>query len=302
MDRETKWAILVTIFVEVIFWALLLFFVIWGIGEDLTTSGFTWFLPNGLTEVILFMGLMPLYTIILAFVAVALSGGFYSVVKALLKTRGSYVYARIQVKRQVGLWNNFRNSLYPALWAVSIAIILTDYNSLFTFIFKPGLTAATLGATGNFMFITSFLALPFCTLPFLVFWALNDSGIYITTKTKDGETELIMERVGDHFLRLLEGFAGIAVFVSYGMQLFKFIVLYGFDIVRLPSLSFGVAIPFILSMFVLPAAILCERWMFTERHSLKPTLSKLTDVTDEIDDLEQKYRERLGDLERKLSR
>ena len=49
-----------------------------------------------------------------------------------------------------------------------------------------------------------------------------------------------------------------------------------------------------------PAVIICERRMFGGHHPLKPALSQLTDITDEIDDLEQKYRARLDDLEQRL--
>jgi hypothetical protein len=298
LDKEIKWAVGIIIVVEIVFWILVLFFAsATGPGLVFFTQGFTNLLNNAFFEVILFMGLLPVYTLVLALIAASLSGGFFRLLKAVLGTRGTYVYAKVRVERQVSFRHYYIKSLFPALMAMTISLTLMDFNRLFGFFFNSSITEVSLMASGSFMFLMSFLAVPFCALLFLVFWALNDSGLFITTKTRKGNTELVMGKFGDHFLKYLEGFTGLMVFVTYAILLLKYSMEGYLTLQFIPMISFGIAMPFILAMFVFPATVLCERRMFNGHHSLKPTLSRLTDITDEIDDLEQKYHERLGKLE-----
>ncbi len=304
MDKETKWIIGVIVIVEVVFWVLAFYFVL-GTESNIFENQLTHlhlYLPflNAFYEIILIVGFLPAYTITLAFVSVFLAGGFYKLLRAILGTRGIYIYAKVRTTRVVSLRHYYSKALFPALLAMSLALILIEFNHLFAFIFTDALAGPELSAGGSFMIVMSFLALPFCTLFFLIFTALNTTGIFITTKTRKGETELVMKQFGDHFLQYLKGFTGFAAIMSYVLLFLKYAAQGLLSLDSIPMMTFSIAMPFMLAMFVLPATILCERRMFSGHHSLKPTIKSLTDVTDEIDDLEQRYREKLQDLEQKL--
>jgi hypothetical protein len=176
-----------------------------------------------------------------------------------------------------------------------------DFNRLFWFVFTPTLTGLEPSSAGSFMLIMSFVLLPFCAFVYLILAALNHVGIFITTKTSKSDTELVMKKFGDHFLQYFKGFTGVATIMGYVLVFGKYIIQGVITLETLPPVIFSVGMPFVLAMLVFPAIIICERRMFGGNHSLKSELSRLTDITDEINELELKYRMTLTDLERKLA-
>lgn len=292
MKREVKWAIVVTVVVEVMFFAIMTV-VLGAIGFDPSLGGITHFFGgNVFVELTVIVGLLPLYGVGLALLAVVASGAFYKILKLLMRiNREKYGFARVMMKPRGSFRRYYFQALIPSFMAISIALTLSAYRGFFTPLFTDLiLQLAQPSTVGPFVGVASFFFLPFCTLPFLLLWALNDSGIIITAETSGDWHNFYMENFGDHFLKYLEGFTGLSVIIGYtAFSINTLLAFYPDWFAVIPISVSMIAIPFMLAMFVFPAKILCERWMLSGRHTLKSTLEGLTNISDKLVELEKGF-------------
>lgn len=108
-------------------------------------------------------------------------------------------------------------------------------------------------------------------------WIILDSGILTTPKS--GPIEL--QGIGRWYLSFLKGYAGISVIFTLYQFTFDFLAIYGSD-VHYSAVIFLFILPFLLTLWVLPAIILFDA-TYRSRRSFILNFSKKIGIKDEFE-------------------
>ncbi|MFX0022462.1 MAG: hypothetical protein ACFE9S_09040 [Candidatus Hermodarchaeota archaeon] len=156
----------------------------------------------------------------------------------------------------------FIKSIFPALMAFNIAILLSDMSAIHDFIFIPSLTLPP--AVRQILTITILLpivsAIGIATFSAAFF--LIDSGIEYSNKkqkkVRDGAYPTELRSIGTYYLYFLKGYAGIAVIIGITKLLIEYLISLqgGEALIYLINLLTWPFMPFAIALFMVPAVII----------------------------------------------
>ena len=174
------------------------------------------------------------------------------------------------------------SGLYPALFAISVAISLAANSTVQGIILPSAVTADNL-TPGFKTFIgllplTVFLGM----LIFVPFWLVLKSGIVFSNEQKvEGKAEPVeVMSMGRWYLYLLKGYAGIGAISGFYLFLSESLVdLFSaapqYFMSNVISLILFILMPFIIMVFCVPGLLLYEKMRIAKIDSLQKTAEKL---------------------------
>ena len=185
------------------------------------------------------------------------------------------IYGIREMQRPKDFKGAFMNSLFPALLAVNLGILLSDesvlYDLLFVDSFQPG--------SAIYQILTLLILFPLvCGIGIGVFSAayfLLESGIEYTNKeqkkVRRGAFPTEIRSIGGFYLYYFKGYAGISIVISLITLIISFFsVLEGLSIVTyIMNIFLWPLIPFIITFFMIPVFIIQD---FTYERRKKYTL------------------------------
>jgi len=185
------------------------------------------------------------------------------------------IYGIREMQRPKDFKGAFMNSLFPALLAVNLGILLSDesvlYDLLFVDSFQPG--------SAIYQILTLLILFPLvCGIGIGVFSAayfLLESGIEYTNKeqkkVRRGAFPTEIRSIGGFYLYYFKGYAGISVVISLITLIISFFsVLEGLSIVTyIMNIFLWPLVPFIITFFMIPVFIIQD---FTYERRKKYTL------------------------------
>lgn len=185
------------------------------------------------------------------------------------------IYGIREMQRPKDFKGAFMNSLFPALLAVNLGILLGDesvlYDLLFVDSFQPG--------SAIYQILTLLILFPLvCGIGIGVFSAayfLLESGIEYTNKeqkkVRRGAFPTEIRSIGGFYLYYFKGYAGISIVISLITLIISFFsVLEGLSIVTyIMNIFLWPLIPFIITFFMIPVFIIQD---FTYERRKKYTL------------------------------
>lgn len=295
MKKEVKWGVFVIIIEEVtiITLMILLFVGLGAISAIGTLPPITKLMNNFFLDIILIMILLPLYVIISA----GISNLFLPIFIKIIKKRHGKGQAlvRIKVEGQTSIKSSFIKSLYPALMAVSIAMVIAPFRNYLGFIFSPEILSPILPSV-LFIMLFAFMLVPATTFIFNLLWSLNASGLFIIRKGQSDKPDenSYVQNTGNFFLTYLKGFTGIGTIFSYTI-LYIDLVVNNLIIVSVQMILVSVVgilmiglIPIFLTLTITPGAIFNEKWMGKKHSAIEKVLQDIPDGTDSLSSLYKK--------------
>jgi len=158
----------------------------------------------------------------------------------------------------------FLKSVFPALMAFNIAILLSDETVIHNFIFTSSFQSEVAPAILQILTITILLPLV-SAIGIAVFSAtffLIDSGIEYSNKEQkkviDGSYPIEVRSIGTYYLYFLKGYAGISVIISIVQLLSEYLT--SIDdvgsIIYITNLLAWPLMPFVIALFMVPAVII----------------------------------------------
>jgi hypothetical protein len=231
-----------------------------------------------------FMGSLRIYTIltqnfwfdnilifllipILSIVAYFLGGYLFTPLLILLHKKiigRNLVYGIEERTRPMEFKRAFLKSIFPALMAFNIAILLSNETVIHNFIFTPTFQSGASPAVLQILTIT--ILLPIVSAISIAFFSaaffLIDSGIEYTNKeqkkVKYGSYPNEVRSIGTYYLYFLKGYAGISVIISIIQLLSTYLTsiqdvgsfTYIINLIAWPFM------PFAIALFMVPAVII----------------------------------------------
>lgn len=147
---------------------------------------------------------------------------------------------------------------FPALMATNFTLSLIFNPAIMAFPMFQDYYLQWTGIMFLFFNLGAFMQIPAFAL-FSAAWIIYDSGIVATNKGNVGNVSASIELqgVGNLYLSFLKGYAGISVVLTLYQFTFDFLATYGSD-VHYSAVIFLFILPFILTLWVLPAIILFD--------------------------------------------
>jgi hypothetical protein len=258
LKRYKKWLIVWIIFIVLFNFILLLNGqLMWSFTiYTILTQNF-WF------DTVLIFSFIP----ILSIAAYFLGGYLFTPFLILLHKRTigrSFIYGIEERERPKLFKGAFLKSIFPALMAFNIAILLSDEPVIQSFIFTPTFQSGASPAVLQILTITILLPLV-SAIAIAVFSAaffLIDSGIEYSNKeqkkVKNGSYPIEVRSIGTYYLYFLKGYAGISVIISIVQLLSDYLtsihdvgsIIYIINLIAWPFM------PLAIALFMVPAVII----------------------------------------------
>jgi hypothetical protein len=216
-----------------------------------------------LFDIILIFLLIPILSIIAYFIG----GYLFTPLLIILhkKTIGrNLIYGIEEHKQPKEFKGAFLKSVFPALMAFNIAILLSDETVIHNFIFTSSFQSEVAPAILQILTITILLPLV-SAIGIAVFSAtffLIDSGIEYSNKEQkkviDGSYPIEVRSIGTYYLYFLKGYAGISVIISIVQLLSEYLT--SIDdvgsIIYITNFFAWPFMPFVIALFMVPAVII----------------------------------------------
>lgn len=230
---------------------------------DIPLDIYTILTQDFMIDLILIFSLIP----ILSIVALFLGGYLFTPLLIFFHKKfigRTLVYGIEEHKRPMKFKGAFLKSLFPALMAFNIAILLSDEKAIQDFIFTSWLISGVPSAVLQILTILILLPLvsAIAIAAFSAAFFLIDSGIGYTNKkqmkVKNGSYPIEVSSVGTFYLRFLKGYAGISVVISIVQLLYNYITsIQDFNsAIYLINLIMWPFMPFCIAYFMVPAVII----------------------------------------------
>ena len=195
---------------------------------------------------------------IVYFATPAISGFLWKLHRFL--TRGNYNYYVQDFKGQGIASPQSRRMLLPAFVALGISYSISNIRSLANLIFVSesfgslAPEAQTIVISMSLLFILLLLSC-FITVLFAPMWLMQDNGLVSELKTKPRVTADI-GGVGNYYLKMMKGFAGVSTLVAYLFTIYQTIEWYQFVLSSPPPGGFTMLIFLIPVVAVVTSPIL----------------------------------------------
>jgi hypothetical protein len=158
----------------------------------------------------------------------------------------------------------FLKSIFPALMAFNIAILLSDETAIHNFIFTPTFQSGASSAVLQILTITILLPLVSAIgiATFSATFFLIDSGIEYSNKEQkkvtNGSYPIEVRSIGTYYLYFLKGYAGISVIISIVQLLADYLtsihdvgsIIYIINLIAWPFM------PLVIALFMVPVVII----------------------------------------------
>ena len=287
MKKEIKRALLVIIVEEIVLVSLILslFISVLSMGPGATILPLTIFSNNFFLDILFIAILLPIYALIVIGIVNLILPIFIRIIKKWHRKNQSLV--RIKVKVENNFKSNFIKSLYPALLALFLAIVINPYRGYLTFIFSPVYLSPGV-PSAIFIMVFSFVLTPICTLIFALLWSLNGSGIFIIRKSKSDrlDEDFYIQNAGNLSLSYLKGFTGFGTIFSYSVIIFDLLNDVVFNspdfLVNLILALLAGLLPLFLTLSITPGAVFNDSWIKNEHSIIENVLSDVPDGTESI--------------------
>ncbi len=258
LKRYKKWLIVWIIFIVLFNFILLLNGQLMG-----SFTIYTILTQNFWFDTVLIFSFIP----ILSIAAYFLGGYLFTPFLILLHKRTigrSFIYGIEERERPKLFKGAFLKSIFPALMAFNIAILLSDEPVIQSFIFTPTFQSGASPAVLQILTITILLPLV-SAIAIAVFSAaffLIDSGIEYSNKeqkkVKNGSYPIEVRSIGTYYLYFLKGYAGISVIISIVQLLSDYLtsihdvgsIIYIINLIAWPFM------PLAIALFMVPAVII----------------------------------------------
>jgi hypothetical protein len=223
---------------------------------DILTKNF-WF------DTVLIFSFIPILSIVAYFLGGYLFTPFLIFIHK--KTIGrSFIYGIEERERPKLFKGAFRKSVFPALMAFNIAILLSDEPVIHNFIFIQTFLSGVPPAVLQILTITIFLPIVAAIgiAAFSATFFLIDSGIKYSNKeqkkVKYGSYPIEVRSIGTYYLYFLKGYAGISVIISIIQLLSEYIASIQDvgSILYIINLIFWPLMPLVIALFMVPAVII----------------------------------------------
>jgi len=204
---------------------------------------------------------------ILSIIAYFLGGYLFTPLLIFLhkKIIGRTLIYGIEVRERPKLFKGaFRKSIFPALMAFNIAILLSNESVIHNFIFTPTFLSGVPPAVLQILTITIFL--PFVSAvgiaAFSATFFLIDSGIKYSNKdqkkVRNNSYPIEVRSVGTYYLYFLKGYAGISVIISIIQLISEYITSIQDvgSVIYIINLFLWPIMPLIIALFMVPAVII----------------------------------------------
>ncbi len=218
---------------------------------------------NHFADTILIFLLIPIFSIVAYFLGGYLLTPFLIYLHK--KTVGrSFIYGITERTRPNEFKGAFLYSLFPALMAMNVAILLSDEPMVHDFIFSEAFISGTTGVVKQIL--TLFILLPVTSAigigVFSATFFIIDSGIEYTNKeqkkVKRGAFPIELRSMGGYYLYFLKGYAGISIIISIILLISNYLgSIQDFGaMIYLVNLLLWPIMPFIVALFMVPMVIL----------------------------------------------
>jgi len=184
----------------------------------------------------------------------------------------------------------FIDSIYPALLAFNIGILLSDESFIHTVIFSPSFLTTPLVIR---QILTLVILLPIVSAigiaAFSAVYFLLDSGVEYTNKNKkkvmQGTYPIEVRSLGGYYLYFLKGYAGLSVIIAIVQLIFSYIfALQDTDfIIFLTNLITWPIMPLIIALFMLPVIIIKD-FTFEKRKQFTQKWANKLNIEGKIED------------------
>ena len=200
------------------------------------------------------------------------------------KTKGSrgeyYIYEKMELKE---FKFTFQNLFFPALMALNLAMVLANIESVQQLL----LTSEALSIAEGTVTLTIYLMPPLViitgtisTALFSVSSFLLDTGIVFVNKEKMEQNleSIKIFPVGQGYMSILKGYAGISVVISLISLVYNMATGY-FSVMNLFGAVMWALMPFLLSFILIPMMILIDKFhhkgrLFVLKHAKKLDITK----------------------------
>jgi hypothetical protein len=207
------------------------------------------------------------------------------------KVLGRYLnYGIREMKRPKEFKRPFVSSIYPALLAFNVGILLSDQTSIHSFIFNESFQSTPLIIR---QILTLVILLPLVSFiavaAFSAVYFLLDSGIEYTNKNKkkvlQGTYPIEVRSVGGYYLYFLKGYTGLSVIIMIIQLIFKYITaLQGTEIlIFILNLMIWPIMPFIIALFIAPISTIRD-FTFEKRNRFTQKRAKKLHITGQLED------------------
>ncbi len=171
---------------------------------------------------------------------------------------------------------------FPALMATNFTLSLIFNPAIMNFPMFQDYYLEWSGIMFLFFNLGAFLQIPAFAL-FSAAWIIYDSGIVTTNKGNVGSVSASIELqgVGNLYLSFLKGYAGISVVLILYQFTFDFLAMYGSE-VHFSAVIFLFILPFLLTLWVLPAIILFDA-TYSRRRSFILNYAKKIGIKNEFE-------------------
>jgi hypothetical protein len=184
----------------------------------------------------------------------------------------------------------FTSSIFPALLAFNIGILLSDQTTIHTLIFNESFQSTPLIIR---QILTLVILLPLVSfIAVAAFSGVNfilDSGIEYTNKNKkkvlEGTYPIEVRSVGGYYLYFLKGYTGLSVIIIIIQLIFRYILaLQGTDVLIFTlNLVIWPIMPFIIALFIAPTFVLKD-YTFEKRKSFTRKWAYKFDIKAQLED------------------
>ncbi len=161
--------------------------------------------------------------------------------------KGGYRY-HLQEKETSQEGSTIRRLVVPSLTSLGIAVSLAGSSiatSLFVYANFDNLESPQPAIEATFpIFFILLLVASVILLLFVPIWLLGDVGVICEKEYPDVRSTVNIEGVGDYYLKLLKGFAGVSTVITYGLLIIQMFDWYG-SLMNFEDIPFPIAILFI---------------------------------------------------------
>ena len=218
---------------------------------------------NFWVDMVIIFSLIP----ILSIVAYFLGGYLFTPLLIFLhkKTVGrSFIYGIEECEQPKSFKGGFSKSIFPALMAFNIAILLSDETVIHDIIFTPTFLLGVPPVVLQILTITIFLPLVSAIgiAAFSATFFLIDSGIKYSNKEQkkvtSGSYPIEVRSIGTYYLYFLKGYAGISVVIGIIQLITEYLASIQdvSSIIYLINLILWPLMPLIIALFMVPAVII----------------------------------------------
>ncbi len=285
LKRYKKWLIIWIIFIVLFSFMLLLNVQFQGSFNIYTilTQNF-WF------DMILIFLSIP----ILSIAAYFLGGYIFTPLLIILHKKivgRSLIYGIEERDRPMEFKGAFLKSIFPALMAFNIAILLSDETTIHSFIFSSTFQSGASPAV--LQILTIIILLPVVSAigiaAFSAAFFLIDSGIEYSNKkqnkVRNGAYPTELRSIGTYYLYFLKGYAGISVILSIIELLSRYLLSIqgGDSIIYLINVLTWPFMPFVIALFMVPVVII-QDYTYNGRNKFVRKWAKKFGISGSIQD------------------